>query len=147
MAARKNTAAPNAASSLGPRRVWWNRMWFSECCLRACAASMPLYGVSMVSFGLLIFEATARPRWCAALASSNGAAMEEPPSRVASSCMVFTVSLSLELVCLGVWCAFVSSQSLPLLPRRAVFSTRACHRCICADRATASAFELLVEFI
>jgi hypothetical protein len=54
---------------------------------------MPLYGVSMVSFGLLIFVATARPRRCAALASSNAAALEELPSRVAPSCMVFTVSL------------------------------------------------------
>ncbi len=76
-------------------------------------SSILLYGVSMTSFGLIIFEATARPRRCAALPASNGAALGVLPSCVAPSCMIFTVSLPLELVCLGAWDAFFSCPSLP----------------------------------
>ncbi len=102
-ATRPSPLCPNCVENSATHRVL----------LPLALSSILLYGVSIASFGLLIFEATTRPRRCAASLSSHGAALGVLPSRVAPSCMIFTVSFPLGLVCLGALDVFFSSRSPP----------------------------------
>ncbi len=125
-ATRPSPLCPNCVENSAAHRVL----------LPLALSSILLYGVSIPSFGLLIFEATARPRWCAALLSSHGAALGVLPSRVAPSCMIFTVSFPLGLVCLGAWDVFFSSPSPPRSVAQCHLQ-QVCHHCIYAYRAPA----------